>query len=398
MKSLVTQLWKRVSNLLRLVQVVGHSLVQDKRLLEYQQKVLALTGEFKGVFVERISREDNARADRLANEAIDEELQIVDNLSEYIDQEWSHTCAGQSALPSNLHIKPVASVSPHVVKVHGTTANSKAAKTRNESPQKPSRSRCFVQEETSQADIKPQSRPHYVQAAAHSILCQKHARLRMSGKSTLPNSVTTTDTNLPTSTSALDEQMDGLSFSDESVGDSQIGLQASDQSSTLEDIYLPSDPRFELVSDSTDDSLSESEAESARLVREILSRYKAKTIWSLQCSIPHTSCKITTTLTWVLYHHDLVRCANGARTCDRMSWQRCAWWEKVGEEAFAAEWMLQSTSYFLLELIIWSHCWSCCILIPPFSQQWSFVHFTHKVRIMHQFDRRGGNDSVGYLQ
>jgi hypothetical protein len=96
--------------------------VQDEGLLEYHKRVKSLAREFRVIFMERISREDNMRADLLANEAIDEELQAVSSLSEYIDKEWmpmsqKHTTT-PSAVHTNLKIKPVASISPHVVKEH----------------------------------------------------------------------------------------------------------------------------------------------------------------------------------------------------------------------------------------------------------------------------------------
>lgn len=107
--------------------------MQDDRLFEYHKKVKTLAREFRALFMERISREDNMRADRLANEAIDEELQAVSSLSEYIDKEWmpmsqKHT-ATPVAVPTNLKIKPVASISPHVVKEHSQVGSPMIAKT-----------------------------------------------------------------------------------------------------------------------------------------------------------------------------------------------------------------------------------------------------------------------------
>lgn len=60
--------------------------MQDECLFEYHKRVKMLAREFRVIFMERISREDNMRADLLANEAIDEELQAVSSLSEYIDK------------------------------------------------------------------------------------------------------------------------------------------------------------------------------------------------------------------------------------------------------------------------------------------------------------------------
>lgn len=109
--------------------------MQDEGLFDYHKRVKSLAREFRVIFMERISREDNMRADRLANEAIDEELQAVSSLSEYIDKEWMPMSQKHTTTPlavhTNLKIKPVASISPHVVKEHAQVDSPIMAKTTN---------------------------------------------------------------------------------------------------------------------------------------------------------------------------------------------------------------------------------------------------------------------------
>jgi len=163
------------------VQVVGHCSVQDDQLVEYQRKVMMLSKDFRAVFMERISREDNMRADQLANDAIDEELQVVDSLSEYIDEEWTshakHASQQHSVHPHHqsrphthplplpalhLKVKPVASVSPHVVK-HHVDSHKAAARKSDESR----RSRLFCSDEEQVGQVGSPVRNH-VQAATKS--------------------------------------------------------------------------------------------------------------------------------------------------------------------------------------------------------------------------------------
>ena len=107
--------------------------MHDEGLFEYHKRVKSLAREFGVIFMERISREDNMRADRLANEAIDEELQAVSSLSEYIDKEWMPMTQKHAptslAVHTNLKMKPVTSISPHVVKEHAPVDSPVMAKT-----------------------------------------------------------------------------------------------------------------------------------------------------------------------------------------------------------------------------------------------------------------------------
>lgn len=292
---------------------MGHCSVQDDRLVEYQRKVMMLSKDFRALFMERISREDNMRADRLANDAIDEELQVVDSLSEFIDQEWAshekhasqqhsvhpHThqhqhlhpyqhqhqhqqCRPQShplPLPApHLKVKPVASLSPHVVKRHVLPGDDIKGVTKSGDDSPPRRSHLFCSDEESsllKEEKSPVARNHsqHVQAAAksrrHRLFSSSPTRLPEISASLLPH------------LDCLEGPMDSLPFStDESAAGSQGSLQqvvgnSSGSTGTGEQGgFLPcSDARFETMSSTSEESVSGdelSEADYERLVKTLL--------------------------------------------------------------------------------------------------------------------------------
>jgi hypothetical protein len=283
---------------LSLPQVVGHCSVQDDRLVEYQRKVVTLSKDFRALFMERVSREDNMRADRLANDAIDEELQVVDSLSEFLDQEWtsqekhasqqhalhahahlhSHPHSHPVPLPApHLKMKPVASVSPHVVKRHigQGEENRMAPKCSDDCPTRRSRLFCSVEESSlKEEENSPTVRNHaqHVQAAAMSR--RRSGRHRLF--STSPTKRTEISAELLPCLDCLEDKMDILPFSaDESTAGSQEEGNSSGSTGTGEQGgYLPcTNARFETISSTSEESWSGdelSEADYERLVKTLL--------------------------------------------------------------------------------------------------------------------------------
>ena len=288
-----------------LPQVVGHSSVQDDRLVEYQRKVMTLSKDFRALFMERISREENMRADRLANDAIDEELQVVDSLSEYIDKEWTsnekhasqqhavhtHTHSYHHSRPlshplplpaPHLKVKPVASVSPHVVKRHiGPAIDSKGA-TKGDDDSLPSRSRLFCSDEESSFKVEEKSPDvrnlsQHVQAAAKSRRKPGCSRLL----STSPHKPEISASSLLPRLDCLEDKLDILPFSaDESTAASQENMQQAEGDSSgsngtgEQGGYLPCTvARYGTISNTSDESLSGdelSESDYERLVKTLL--------------------------------------------------------------------------------------------------------------------------------
>lgn len=268
--------------------------MQDDRLVEYQRKVMTLSKDFRALFMERVSREDNMRADRLANDAIDEELQVVDSLSEFIDQEWTshekhasqqhsvHTHAHQHnsrphthplPLPApHLKVKPVASVSPHVVKRHFVPESNKCIHTTKSDDISPARrSRLFCSDEEKVEQTSSPLRNH-VQAAAKSRRkpagCRHPARSEISASMLLPHlDVSPFSDETSGGDTNLQQGVEGNSVSGSGTGtDEQGGLMTPFE-------------RFDSVSGSSEESVSDadfSEEDYERLVKTLLEGFLQK--------------------------------------------------------------------------------------------------------------------------
>ena len=283
--------------------------MQDEGLLEYHKRVKSLAREFRVIFMERISREDNLRADRLANEAIDEELQAVSSLSEYIDKEWmpmssqkhttTTTTPSSAVHNTNLKIKPVTSISPHVVKEHAqldATTTKPNSFSKNPSPRR--LKSCNVSDEirnNSSSDLDCigdcQRNPNIIEATTkpshlHVQTAAQQSRIRNNGsyesvhsssptRRTTPSSRTTpiaplyhkrrVQVDSPKMTMNMMETLS--TFSDESTGSSQLVDREVDGPCSQEDN----------VANLSDGSLSDSEefskANYEKLLRTILKGY-----------------------------------------------------------------------------------------------------------------------------
>lgn len=87
------------------LQVVGRWTVRDSHLRDHLKKVWMISKEFDSLFMEFIPKDQNVHADRIANAAIDKELQIQEVVTEYFDR--------SSAWPSSSpQIKEPAPASP----------------------------------------------------------------------------------------------------------------------------------------------------------------------------------------------------------------------------------------------------------------------------------------------
>lgn len=75
------------------LQVVGRWTARDAHLRDHLKKVWVMSKEFDSLFMEFIPKEHNVHADRIANAAIDKELQIQEAVSNYFDRSngaWQH--------------------------------------------------------------------------------------------------------------------------------------------------------------------------------------------------------------------------------------------------------------------------------------------------------------------
>lgn len=91
-----------------MLQVVGHWSVRDGHLQQYLQKVLLLAQDFDSLFLEYIPKDYNLHADRIANEAIDKELQIAEVVSDYFDRPgWASKEQTSAPAFPHLKLKPV---------------------------------------------------------------------------------------------------------------------------------------------------------------------------------------------------------------------------------------------------------------------------------------------------
>jgi len=68
------------------LQVVGRWTARDAHIRDHLKKVWVISKEFDSLFMEFIPKEHNFHADRIANVAIDKELQIQEVVSNYFDR------------------------------------------------------------------------------------------------------------------------------------------------------------------------------------------------------------------------------------------------------------------------------------------------------------------------
>lgn len=85
------------------MQVIGRWTARDAHLRDHLKKVWVISKEFNSLFMEFIPKEHNFHADRIANAAIDKELQIQEVVSNYFDR----SSAAWQASPPNKEPAPV---------------------------------------------------------------------------------------------------------------------------------------------------------------------------------------------------------------------------------------------------------------------------------------------------
>ncbi|XP_073396422.1 uncharacterized protein [Physcomitrium patens] len=80
-------------------QVVGRWTIKDTHLRDHLKKVWAISKEFDSLLMEFISKDQNTHAGRIANEAIDKDLQIQEVMTEYFNRGMSNWPVAQFREP-----------------------------------------------------------------------------------------------------------------------------------------------------------------------------------------------------------------------------------------------------------------------------------------------------------